>query len=257
MDYIEDPIPEAQQDVAEQYRQLFEEAPIAYHELNREGIIQRVSNEECRLLGYAREEMVGRHICEFVPPSDRSNCAESFSRKISGNLSSVPSRRCYRRKDNRDIVVEIHDQLLRNAVGDVIGTRTALFDVTEKVEGELTLQQSQLWFLDAICSMNEPILTMDTLGFVTMVNPAAEKLLGRTKEALVGQSLMKAVPSQVIPRPPSEVPYSPLVGVTEIWYGTSTFKTEAGEERRSEVTTAPILSLDGDCIGIVLLSEPI
>lgn len=255
MDNMENSIPESQQDLAEQYRQLFEEAPIAYHELNRYGIVQRVSNEECRLLGYSREEMVGHHICDFVPPKDRRDCAESFLRKIEGNFSSVTSRRCYRRKDNRDIVVEIHDQLLRNGSGDIIGTRTALFDVTEKVEEESALQENQLWFLDAIQSMNEPIIAMDTLGIVTLVNVAAEKLVGRTEDALVGRPLMEAVPSRVSPREPSLKPYSPLIGLTETWYGTSTFRTEAGEERCVEVTTAPILSAGGDCIGIVLLSE--
>jgi PAS domain-containing protein len=36
----------------ERFRQLFEEAPVAYHEIDREGLITRVNRAECELLGY-------------------------------------------------------------------------------------------------------------------------------------------------------------------------------------------------------------
>ena len=39
----------------ERFRDLFEEAPVAYHEVDCEGIIRRVNQAECTLLGYEAE----------------------------------------------------------------------------------------------------------------------------------------------------------------------------------------------------------
>lgn len=50
----------------DRFRSLFEDAPIAYHEIDSEGVIQRVNQTECRLLGYQAPELVGRHIWEFL-----------------------------------------------------------------------------------------------------------------------------------------------------------------------------------------------
>ena len=41
---------------------LFDEAPVAFHEIDRDGVIVRVNQTECTLLGFSREEMIGHHI---------------------------------------------------------------------------------------------------------------------------------------------------------------------------------------------------
>jgi PAS domain S-box-containing protein len=246
---------EARQDLVEQYRQLFEEAPIAYHELNVQGIVQRVSNAECRLLGYTREEMCGKHICDFVPPAERQACMESFVRKVRGNLSSALSWRRYRTKDNRDIVVEIHDQLLHDSEGKIAGTRTALLDVTKRIEKEVLLQENQLRFLNVFHSMREAIVVLDPLGAVILMNSRAEELLGWSKRSLEGKPLATTIQAALVPRFPSTHPYSPKLGLTEPWYGFATFITEQGEQRQSATSSAPILSTENDCIGILILCE--
>ncbi|MBI4902537.1 MAG: PAS domain S-box protein [Acidobacteria bacterium] len=36
------------------FEELYEKAPMAYHELDTEGVIRRVNEAECELLGYKR-----------------------------------------------------------------------------------------------------------------------------------------------------------------------------------------------------------
>ena len=55
----------------ERFRSLFEEAPIAYHEIDTGGVIRRVNRAECRLLGLPPEAIIGRHVWEFVTPAGR------------------------------------------------------------------------------------------------------------------------------------------------------------------------------------------
>ena len=42
------------------FRSLFEEAPVAYNEIDEWGVIRRVNRARCALLGYAANELVGK-----------------------------------------------------------------------------------------------------------------------------------------------------------------------------------------------------
>jgi PAS domain S-box-containing protein len=48
------------------FRDLFDEAPVAYHELDLEGQFTRVNHTELRMLGYSIEEMAGRPVWDFI-----------------------------------------------------------------------------------------------------------------------------------------------------------------------------------------------
>jgi PAS domain-containing protein len=49
-----------------EFRALFNQAPVAYHEIDRDGIIRRVNRAELRLLERTREQMLGHAVWEFV-----------------------------------------------------------------------------------------------------------------------------------------------------------------------------------------------
>src|SRR5260370_21168284 len=66
----------------EQFRLLFEQAPVAYHEIDRRGIIQRVNQAECHLLGYRADEIVGHAAWEFVAPEEQAKSREAVRRKM-------------------------------------------------------------------------------------------------------------------------------------------------------------------------------
>src|SRR6185295_4798987 len=48
------------------FKNLFDEAPVAYHELDREGRLVKVNLTELRLLGYTAQEMEGRLASDFI-----------------------------------------------------------------------------------------------------------------------------------------------------------------------------------------------
>ena len=57
---------DALQESETRFREMFDDAPIGYHELDTEGRITRVNRTELATLGYSAEEMLGRHVWEFV-----------------------------------------------------------------------------------------------------------------------------------------------------------------------------------------------
>ncbi|MCX6634123.1 MAG: PAS domain S-box protein, partial [Acidobacteria bacterium] len=114
------------------FRDLFDNAPVAYHEIDRDGVIRRVNRAECVLLGFEAGEMVGRLVWEFVAEADREASREAIRRKLSGAQPLAPFQRRYVRRDGRELLLEIHDSLVRDATGETAGLRSALLDITER-----------------------------------------------------------------------------------------------------------------------------
>jgi PAS domain S-box-containing protein len=114
------------------FRELFDGAPVAYHELDMDGVVRRVNRAECALLGYQAEEMLGRPVWEFVAGVDREASREAIRRKLSAEQPLEPVQRRYARRDGGELWVEIHDILVRNAAAQTTGIRSALLDITER-----------------------------------------------------------------------------------------------------------------------------
>jgi PAS domain S-box-containing protein len=113
------------------FREMFDDAPIGYHELDAEGRIVRVNRTELALLGYSAGEMLGRQVWEFVEDSELSRRAGLD--KLAGILPSGQSvERTYRRKDGTGVPVLIQDRLLLDQNGRIIGIRTTVQDITER-----------------------------------------------------------------------------------------------------------------------------
>lgn len=62
------------------FRNLWENLPVACHILTTEGIITKVNQTEARLLGYRKEEMVGKSIFDFILPEQRPEAKNDSSK---------------------------------------------------------------------------------------------------------------------------------------------------------------------------------
>ena len=128
---------------AEQYCSLFEEAPVAYHEIDREGVVQRVNRAVCALLGFEAEEILGQPVWEFLALEQRQSSREAVRGKISERQPLVPFHGEYVRRDGSRLTLEIHENLIRDAAGNLVGIGSVLLDITERRRLEEQLRQSQ------------------------------------------------------------------------------------------------------------------
>ena len=67
----EDALRESEQ----RYSELFDHAPVGYHEIDREGRIVQVNQTELDMLGFSAEEMVGRPVWEFAMEREAARIA--------------------------------------------------------------------------------------------------------------------------------------------------------------------------------------
>ena len=125
----------------ERYRGLFEDAPVACHEIDRDGIVVRVNPVECALLGFDAHEMIGRPIWEFMSPDDSDRSQRAVLRKLAGVEELARVEREYKRRDGTTLVLDIHPRFIRDAEDRIAGIRSYMIDVTKRHQAEQTLQR--------------------------------------------------------------------------------------------------------------------
>ena len=128
----------------ERYRLLFEEAPVAIHEIDREGIVTRINRAGCALCGYSRDEIVGCHASEFAAPEQREESRAAVRAKLAGARRLAPFERHYQHKDGRVLRVEVHETAILDADGGIEGLRSCLVDLTELYEAQQRLDEFAL-----------------------------------------------------------------------------------------------------------------
>ena len=125
----------------ERFRLLFEQAPIAYHELDREGIVRRVNRAECELFKRSAAEILGQDVSHLIAPDQRDQSAKSVCAKLAGRKPLLPFNREYIRSDGSTFIGEAHENLITDANGNILGIRTAVWDVTDRINAQQQLAQ--------------------------------------------------------------------------------------------------------------------
>jgi PAS domain S-box-containing protein/putative nucleotidyltransferase with HDIG domain len=175
------------------YRDLWENAPVAYHIMDRAGVITDANHTEAQMLGYAKEEIIGRRVFELMPPEQRDEAEERFRKKISGQLPMKSRDRIFLRKDGSKVQVVADDTLERDGQGHVTGIRSTLVDITKLKESEKALRKSEEQFRDVVEKSGIAIVIDDRDGRVTYHNARFAEILGYSAEEMKGRTIWTIV----------------------------------------------------------------
>ena len=118
------------------YKDVFLNAPIGYHEIDMEGRVVRMNKTELDMLGYTYDEVKGRYIWEFVNHGEFSEQNTRSKLQETIELDATPFEREFLRKDNLIVDVLITDKYILSANGEVIGIRSAVQDITQRKRTE-------------------------------------------------------------------------------------------------------------------------
>jgi PAS domain S-box-containing protein len=179
----------AEDDLRRSERELtefFENASVAVHSVARDGTILRANRAELDMLGYRREEYVGRNIVDFHV--DRDVIDDILTRLTRGEtLREYPAHlRC---KDG-----SVRDVLINSNVlfedGNFIHTRCFTHDITDLKRA----QQAQAALAAIVESSDDAIVSKSLDGIIQSWNPAAERIFGYTAQEAVGRSISIIIP---------------------------------------------------------------
>jgi PAS domain S-box-containing protein len=168
---------DALQESEERFRQLFENAPLGYQSVDKKGNFIEVNETWCKLLGYTKEEVIGRNFSEFIHPDFKEQFEKNFPKfKNMGYILGVEFEMI--RKDGSEVIVSLDGKIGHNEDGSFKQTHCVLKDITEskKAQEELENFFNLAPDLIAVCT---------TEGGFLRVNPAWEKVLGYTQEELL------------------------------------------------------------------------
>jgi len=130
----------------EKFKQLYEKAPIPYHTLAPDGTITDVNEKWCKLFGYAKEEVIGNSIFEYIHGDEQEIAKSSFKDKInSKKLYTGGHERTYITKNGEPRVFVIHDFLSFNESGGMLSVYSTMEDVTGRKKIEEELHKAHYW----------------------------------------------------------------------------------------------------------------
>jgi PAS domain S-box-containing protein len=134
----------ALRDSEKRFRTLFKEAPIAYHEIDREGVIRHVNAAECAMLGRPAGEIVGQYAWDLVSGKSREVVRRSILNRLAGACPTTPYECDIECRDQSWMTVEVHENLICDSRGAVTGMRSALLDVTATKMVDTALRRFEL-----------------------------------------------------------------------------------------------------------------
>ena len=138
------------------FRSMFENSPVAYLALDASSRCLDLNSELCELLGYGREELVGKNFVEFWPPETRHLYLEQLAElKDNGRLQTELG---LLRKDNTLLTVLLEGRVQCNIDGEFLRMHCVLHNITEikRVEEErlqLTQRLQQVQKAESLARM--------------------------------------------------------------------------------------------------------
>lgn len=170
----------------ELYRDLVDKAGIAISIEDTEGNIIFVNENNAKLHGYTVEEMKKMSIKDVVHPEDYEKVLENHKKQLSGEGLQRYELRSIK-KDGAIIHFEIDSSVVKE--GDkIIGTRTYLWDITERKRAEEALKLSEEKYRSLTENLNVGVFrsAVGPKGRFIEVNPAMVSIFGYdSKEELL------------------------------------------------------------------------
>jgi PAS domain S-box-containing protein len=160
------------------YRALFRNMPVPMQAVDENARLLEVNDAWLKLLGYAREEVIGRHLTEFYTPESAGDFdAQGWPRLLkTGEAHDL--ERHLRAKSGAIVTVLLSASIERDAAGRFVRGYATLIDVSARRK----LEHEREHYFD----MAQDFLTISGFdGVLHDVNPAAIAAVGRSREQVL------------------------------------------------------------------------
>jgi PAS domain S-box-containing protein len=154
-----------------------------------------INDSLCRMVGYTREELMGKFILDHLDESSLGTLMDELARRKYGEPESYELTLLA--KDGREVIVSVSPAPVLDEGGNAIYNFAVFTDITERQRAERQLRESEEQFRTVVNASKDAMITIDEEGQVTLFNPAAEKVFGRSAAEMLGQQLDVLMPEEI------------------------------------------------------------
>jgi PAS domain S-box-containing protein len=169
----------------EKYRTILESIEETYFELDLSGNFIFFSDPLCRALGYSRHELTGMNYRRIIAPANFDEIYQTFHEIfITGNPKTMVNFKVITRNGEMRFA-ELSASLLHSLAGESIGFRGVWRDVTERIQAEQAIKESEQRYRRITSSITGYIFTVhvqDGRAVRTVHGPACVAVTGYTPE---------------------------------------------------------------------------
>jgi diguanylate cyclase (GGDEF)-like protein/PAS domain S-box-containing protein len=172
--------------LAEEIKDLYNNAPCGYHSLDENGVFLRINNTALEWLGYTRNELIGKKkFSDLIIPKHLPTFRENFLRfETQGFLRDLELEIV--RKDGTTFPVLLNVSGIYESQGHYLMIRSVMFDITERKQVEEALWESEERYRNILESIEEGYYEVDIAGNFTFFNDSLCALLGYSRDELMG-----------------------------------------------------------------------
>jgi PAS domain S-box-containing protein len=172
---------------ADELEALYNHAPCGYHSLDREGTFIRINDTELKMLGYTRNELVGKKkFSDILTTESVRTFQTSFPlfqqqgwvRDLEFNLI---------RKDGTTLPVSLSATVVNDAAGEYLHSRSVVIDIAERKHVEENLRQSEQKFHAIFDGTFQFMGLLTTEGIVVEMNQTALDIIAADLADVIGQ----------------------------------------------------------------------
>jgi diguanylate cyclase (GGDEF)-like protein/PAS domain S-box-containing protein len=222
--------------------------------LDERGVIESFNGAAPAIFGYTADEVAGKTIQILLPPELRTRRTGSLRRYLSKATRRITAELTGQRKDGAVFPMEFATSELQ-----FDGRRLTVLvvrDITGRKQAEAALFEEKERLSVTLGSIGDAVITTDTQGCVSYMNPVAERMTGWSNGEAAGRALPAVF--HIINERTSELAINPveivlrseqLAGLAE----NTMLVHRDGTRFAIEDSAAPIRDRSGKVIGVVLV----
>ena len=174
---------------------LFERLPLPSHAMDAEGRLTTVNAAWLALLGYSREQAIGRPLTDFMV----SRSAEFF-RTLDWPAAATPGERTsldlsFQTAAGEAIEVRLMAEAMVDPASGELRSVATLIDVTERNRARRDLVEREARLRSVLDTAPDAVIIIDERGTIESFNSSATRLFGFDEHEVVGENVRILMPT--------------------------------------------------------------
>ncbi|MFH1835930.1 MAG: PAS domain-containing protein [Methanobacteriota archaeon] len=161
--------------------------------LNSRGEITLINRKGCETLGHTENEILGKNWFDSFLPRRLHRQLKNIFRDVMSEKSPIHEYyiSCVVTKNMRERKIAWHNTLLRDDTGAVEGMFCSGEDITERINAERALLESEEKFRTIFECANDGIVYLDRFGRIIEVNEKVRGLFGFERGEVIGKNFFE------------------------------------------------------------------